>query len=210
MKFVKALPKTKLVHKWDFLIKKSTNQNVLNLGPVGRVDYPTIPIVELHKEIMEVSNSVVGIDLDKKGIDFAKKEGINNILWGNVEEIENISLNEKFTVIIAGDIIEHLSNPGKFLDGLKKFFSEDTELIISTPNSFCFQRFIPTLILKKETLDPDHTCYFSYNTLATLLERHGYRIKEYYGCTLERFWENIYKIVPHFATGLIFVVCLKE
>lgn len=208
MEFVKKLPKTKLVNRIDFILKKSANQNVLHLGPIGRID-PNTPIASLHREIIEVSNRSVGIDLDKKGIDIAKNEGIQNIIWGNVEEMENISLNEKFTLIVAGEIIEHLSNPGNFLDGVKKFFSHDTEMIITTPNSFCFQRFIPTLILKKETVHPDHTCYYSYNTLANLLERHGFSIKEYYGHTLGRSFEKIYRIMPHFATGLIFVVCLK-
>lgn len=209
MEWNKSLPKTKLVNRMEFYLRKSTNQKVLNLGPVGRDD-PPIPLCSIHKRIMEVSNGVVGIDLDKKGIDLANKEGIHNIIWGNVEEMENISLKEKFTLIIAGDIIEHLSNPGKFLEGVKQFFSKDTEMIISTPNAFCFQRFIPTLLFNREILHPEHTCYFSYNTMKNLLERHGFRIKEYYGCTLERLWENIYGIMPHFATQLLFVVVLKD
>lgn len=209
MEFTTHLPWPKLVNRIEFILNKSKNQRVLHLGAVDRLDPSKFPIAYLHREITKVAESVVGVDLDKEGIELAKEDGIHNVIYGNVEEMDNIPLNEKFTLILATEIIEHLSNQGKFLEGIKRFFTPNTEMIITTPNSFSFQRFIPTLFLRKEIVHPEHTCYYSYNTLKNLLERHGYIIKEFYGYTLGRPFEMIYRIIPHYSTGLIFVVSLK-
>ena len=48
----------------------------------------------------------------------------------------------KFDVIVIGDLIEHLSNPGLMLYRIKKFCDERTKIIITTPNAFGLLNFI--------------------------------------------------------------------
>lgn len=206
MKFKHSLPRLKIVNRNEFILSASNNQNVLHLGAVDR---SLEPMADLHIKITNASKLTVGADIDKEGINELKKKGISNIIYCNVEKIDENLFDEKFTLVIAGEIIEHLSNPGLFLEGIKNVFNQDTKMIITTPNPFSFQRFVPPLIYKTEYVHPEHTCYYSYNTLRALLERHGFVIEEVYGFNLGRNFEKIYNIFPHLATGLIFIVSLR-
>jgi len=162
---------------------------------------------------MEVASDVVGIDIDTSGIERAKAEGIQNIYYGNVEELDKVNILGKFDVIAAGGVLEHLSNPGLFLDGVKRFFTPATEMIIETPNAFSVHRFILGL-LNREYVHSEHVFYFSYVTLRNLLERHGYTIidelSHILGARVVKLRMFIARRNFNFSNGFIFVVKLRN
>ena len=86
-----------------------------------------------------------------------------------------MDLDEKFDVIVAGEMIEHLSNPGLFLKGIQRFMSKDTKLLITTINAYMGMRFwIYGLRGQGGSFEPvhqDHVAYYSYSTLSLLIER---------------------------------------
>lgn len=49
---------------------------------------------------------------------------------------EDFHLNERFDIIYAGDVIEHLSNPGRFLECSSKHLTDGGEIVESTPNPY--------------------------------------------------------------------------
>ncbi|KXB06248.1 hypothetical protein AKJ53_00930 [candidate division MSBL1 archaeon SCGC-AAA382F02] len=67
-------------------------------------------------------------------------------------------------------MIEHLSNPGKFLESAKKHLKKDGKLVLTTPN-------LRSLYLMKEILlgktRGGHVVGFTEETLRNLLKRHG-------------------------------------
>lgn len=81
---------------------------------------------------------------------------------------------QEFDVVLAGSIIEHLSNPGLMLANIKRFFSENTILIITTPHVWGLLQFIRVAIKRNEAVNPEHTCWYSIPTLSSLLARYGY------------------------------------
>jgi 2-polyprenyl-3-methyl-5-hydroxy-6-metoxy-1,4-benzoquinol methylase len=176
---------------------------------LGAVDYQNGMVCSLHRSLMKVADYVIGIDIDTIGIERAKAEGIQNIYYANLENLEKLYLKEKFDVIAAGGVLEHLSNPGLFLDGVKVFFSPTTEMIIETPNAFSVHRFILGL-LNLEYVHSEHVFYFSYVTLRNLLQRHGYSITEEMSHVLEARLTNLRMFIArlnlNFANGFIFVV----
>ncbi len=97
---------------------------------------------------------------------------------GNVEKLEDIEWDKKFDIVFAGELIEHLNNPGLFLRGVKSCLKEHGELIITTPNAFAIRR-IPRLLWRNEVQHPDHTFCFSYSTLATLFTRAKFQIVDF-------------------------------
>jgi len=60
----------------------------------------------------------------------------DSVVHGDVERLDELPVDQKFDTVIAGDIIEHLSNPGQMLAGIKRFCGSDTRVIITTPNAF--------------------------------------------------------------------------
>ena len=88
---------------------------------------------------------------------------------------------EGFDLILAGDIIEHLDNPGTFVESCAEVLADKGALYISTVNTFGIVRFVKCLF-RYEAVHPDHTAYYSHKTLVRLLKMNGFRVvdKGYY------------------------------
>lgn len=125
--------------------------------------------------ICQESKQTVGIDIDKEGVNYLKKRGYD----ARVEDAQNFDLGEKFDVIVAGDVVEHLTNFDGFLKSVKKHLknnSKFSKFIITTPNVFFFRRTIKIILEGKPPVNPEHTCWFDEETLTQLLRRYGFRI----------------------------------
>lgn len=140
----------------------------------------------LHGQIAESAREVIGVDNDAEAIRIVNEAGYN-VVFGDAMELSALGL-EKFDVIFAGELVEHLSSPGKFLDEAAKCLNDDGLLIITVPNAFSYKRIKQ---LKKGIDDAlwthaQHTCWYSRATTRFLLERHGYRLIELAYCDLFR------------------------
>lgn len=91
---------------------------------------------------------------------------------------ESFSLDKRFDVIFAGDLIEHLSNPGLFLDACRAHLAEGGRLILTTPNAFNLFNLAEKLTKDEPTVNHDHTFYFNRKTLAKLLDKNGWEADE--------------------------------
>ncbi len=132
------------------------------------------------------------------------------IVEGDIEELDNLSLpGFRPEVILATEVLEHLSSPGRFLNAVKSFFSPETEMIVTTPNCFTAYRFLYP-VLSTEIVHVEHVGYYSFATLTNLLSRFGFRILEQYGYLLAmrsmRLMRGLFRMFPHFAAGYVFVV----
>ena len=173
------LPKIRCVKRFEYLIENCTGKNVLHLGcasmPTTKPRYEQNRL--LHVLISKVTNELWGVDLNSEAIEYLKTKEIPNLYTGDVEKLTEAGLpsEKKFDVILAGELIEHLSNPGLFLAECLKLLKPEGELILSTPNAFTIKR-APRVLLRNEATAPDHTFYSTYSTLNQLLSRSGFEI----------------------------------
>lgn len=163
-----------------FILDRIQGKKVLHLGCA---DWPFTQskVVEgslLHQKMLYVAKDCVGIDLEPEGIRMMQEAGIENIFVGNSELSLFETLGQKFDVIVAGEIIEHILNVGLFLESIKTVCHEDSILIITTVN-FAPIKKLPRLLLKEEVVHPDHVYYFSVSTLSCLLLKSGYQVEEW-------------------------------
>lgn len=84
----------------------------------------------LHADLRRRAEAVVGLDLVESEVKRMQKAGYD-VRVGNAETFE---LDCRFDVIVAGELVEHLSNPGLFLDRCREHLSEGGRLILTTPN----------------------------------------------------------------------------
>lgn len=80
-----------------------------------------------------------------------------------------------FDVIFAADLIEHLSNPGLFLERCKKHLKPNGRLVLTTPNAFNLFNLAEKLSKREPTSNSDHTMYFNSTTLCALLKKNGWK-----------------------------------
>ena len=127
----------------------------------------------LHGKLTENFSTVMGLDFLKEEIQELKKIGYN-VEYGNAE---NFELNEKFDTIVAGELIEHLSNPGKFLDCCRNHLKDNGKLILTTPNPYWIEYTVRRLF-KKLYVNPEHTTLYDEIVLSHLAERHNFEVVE--------------------------------
>lgn len=219
--------KFELVQRVDFIKKACEGKKVLHLGCTN---YPyTKQSIEsemlLHFELEKVARELYGFDFDDAGLDILREANIKNLYQANLENLANVALDETFDVIIAGEMIEHLSNPGLFLKGIKRFMNAETELIITTINAYCGLRFLIYGLRGKggenEPVHPDHVAYYSYKTLSLILNRENLNVKKFYFYDIgtehrpfNRWFYNAFndicvKISPQLSDGIIAVCSIK-
>lgn len=125
----------------------------------------------LHGHLREHAAEVVGIDYLKEDVQALENRGYDV----RVADAEAFDLEESFDVVVAGELIEHLVNPGAFLECASEHLTEDGTLVLTTPNPWAFHRFRQALS-DDVFVNPEHTCWFDRKTLTQLLKRCDYRI----------------------------------
>ena len=167
-----------LVQRLEFITAMCTGKKVLHLGCTN-APYTEESIKDnmlLHFELEKIASSLYGIDADRNGIELLEKHGTKNLYFADLEDMDALGLNETFDVIVAGEMIEHLNNPGLFLSGIRRFMNPETRLLVTTINAYCGMRFVWYGLRgkrrKAEPVHPDHVAYYSYSTLSLLLKRH--------------------------------------
>jgi 2-polyprenyl-3-methyl-5-hydroxy-6-metoxy-1,4-benzoquinol methylase len=182
-------------------IKRKGNRNSIieryikgkNVLDIGCVDHDFEESMKsrgddfLHAFISKKAKKCLGIDIEKKEIEKMNEYGYK-CLHANAE---NFNLGKKFDVIVAGEIIEHLYNAGKFLESVKRHMNKESVFILTTPNPFFFKYILKAVIKGKPELRHDHTCIFDPQTLSYLMEKHGFEIIDIYWTN---FSENKYKL----------------
>jgi SAM-dependent methyltransferase len=114
---------------------------------------------------------------------------------------ESLAGSEKFDVVMALELVEHIPDLAQFLTEIKNYMHADGMLIISTPNAFGFQsikeefsRRVNSLIRRRDNMgyvsmvnavpyDPvthlGHLNLFSPRTLFTLLKSQGFEVVKF-------------------------------
>ncbi len=135
------------------------------------------------------------------------------------ERLDELPMARTFDVVIAGDIIEHLSNPGRMLDGIRRFCTADTRVIVTTPNALGAPNFLRhSLGAFRE--GAEHVMSFNQQNLVTLLNRHGYSVSELHTCfqpssveahtgVLFALGRKVFELFPRFGGTLLVVAKVR-
>lgn len=182
MNVVFRVPKVKIVvGRMDFVLERCNGKKVLHLGCVdeGLTEERIRKGELLHTRLMDVAKETWGVDSSAEGIELLKECGINNLVVGDIEHLEQMEelKQQNFDVILLTEVLEHLNNPGLFLQGVKNLFSQNTIMIITVPNGLRLTGLGYTL-KGYEFVHPDHNYWFSYKTLDTLMEKNGYIVMD--------------------------------
>ena len=181
----------KFLIREKIILDAVVGKDVLDVGSVGDCD------AEKHmlwEAIKEKASKATGIDLEPSHEE--------NVIQENMEMYD---FKKQFDVIVVGDVLEHVSNQGLFLDNIKKHLKDDGKAIFTTPNA----KWITVLLKpprefkdknswhnKHKTLhlfwqalhwefgNPTHTLWHDKHTLKHILSRSGLEIihfQYYYG-----------------------------
>lgn len=150
--------------KIAFVTERCRGKRVLDLGCVMHDAKARLSRYWLHRAIVEVASETVGMDLSTNGIAELKEAGYN-VVWGDAE---NFTFDRQFDVIVVGDLIEHLGNPGGFLASAEKVLAPGGTIIVQTPNPWYWRNVVKSILHYEVDNNPEHTCWFDPRTLRQL------------------------------------------
>ena len=165
----------------DFVIARCEGKRVLHIGCVdaGLLEERYRSGELMHQRLAEVASELHGTDVDRAGLAFMRDHGFQDLHYSDastVGELPEIS-GKTWDVIVATELMEHLSNPGLFLDSVRTLMDPETELIITVPNAFRVRTLLH-LLRGVEYVHPDHNYWYSYHTITGLVAKHGLRPAE--------------------------------
>ena len=136
--------KIPIIQRVDYLKQICSGKRCLHLGCTDW-PYTSQRLANkslLHIELQEVASELWGLDYDQEGLETLARCGVTNLRRADLEHLELLELDRTYDVILAAEIVEHLSNPGLFLRGIRRFMRQDTRLVITTVNAYCGMRVV--------------------------------------------------------------------
>lgn len=177
-KMMHRIPPADVVEREIFILERVKGKTVLDIGATG----------PMHEAIVSLAARCYGIDI------IPKEE--QDYFQIDIDHADHLPPLENIDMIIAGEVIEHLSNAGHFLDLLLPY---KCPVILSTPNAFAEVGFHYVKHRGIEQVNKEHVAYYSWQTLSVLIERHGFQIDEFH-------W---YHGKPNLAEGMICLISSK-
>ena len=159
-KMMHPFPEATSVDRVAFILKHCEGKRVLEFGASGL----------LHEAIVKAAAEYMGVDREDR-------DG-SHVYGFDLDDVSQAHVPDPFgwtpEILICGETLEHLSNPGWFLTRLRRDYP-GVPLIITVPNAFSAagQHWLTKGI---ECVNKDHCAWYSPKTLAVLLQRAGYTV----------------------------------
>lgn len=90
----------------------------------------------LHRHLVEASAECLGVDVLAEGIEALRAKGYNVQL----RDVTSEPLDDRFDLIVAGELIEHIGSPQALLDAASQMLAEGGRLVLTTPNPYMIHR----------------------------------------------------------------------
>ena len=173
-------PRARVVERRRFLEDAVRGKRAIHLGFVdtGLMTERRATGTWLHDVLAAAAAELVGVDADEGGVELARSLGYDAHVADCQSTAQLAGLNlEPADVVVAGELIEHLDRPGDFLDAARTLLGPDGVLVLTTPNALRLTNTLAALV-RREVVSRDHVAWYSWRTLATLLDRHGLTVAE--------------------------------
>lgn len=138
----------------------------------------------LMERIRAQGNQVMGVEIAENALIKARKKGFH-VYDLSLSENWAAQIKEKFDLVVAGEIIEHIFDTDKFLKNIWLILKENGKLIITTPNIASLGRRIllcfgknPLIEATARGYDAGHIRYFTKDTLLKLLQENHFKVEK--------------------------------
>jgi SAM-dependent methyltransferase len=140
----------------------------------------------------------VGFTIEPNEVLYAKTKGLD-VRLGNIEADECDFAGEKFDVIFANNIFEHLLSPHMFLQKIPRYLGKDGLLILGVPS-------VPTISLLmrfskfRGALATQHINFFTHRTLALTVQKGGWNVSQVRSFHMRNRYLDalLHPVAPHF------------
>ncbi len=133
-------------------------------------------------EFNQRGHVVLGIDFSRHGLETFHPHLLISFEQGNIYALlkQKTESEIRFDIVLLANIVEHVVDPVKLLQKVKKIMSKEALLIIVAPNDFSplHEHLLEQKKITKEfwLCYPDHLSYFNKESMDNLLSSLGFKV----------------------------------
>ena len=181
-----------------YLSGLARDKRVLDIGVVEHDISNEASSRWLHRHLVESALSCKGVDILSDGVAALRERGYDVV----VHDVTESPLEERFDLVVAGELIEHVGSPQALFDSAAAMLEPDGRFVLSTPNPYMLHRvwkhlrgYFPDSV--------DHVALFGASNLCELAERAGLELDSWRGVRLKDLpgWRNRVASVGRAALG---------
>ena len=157
-------------HRIRFFSDFARGKRVLDVGCVQHDPNNYRSPYWVHNALVAVADHVVGLDLYEEGVGYLRNKGYDVRL----ADACSFELNEKFDVIVAGDVIEHLDNAGGFLSSCRRHLQPEGVLLVTTDSPWFWRHIARAALFGRVKNNLEHVSWIDPVLLQQLAKRFGF------------------------------------
>lgn len=166
-----------VIDKAELICDICRGRRVLDVGCINHSAEVALDQGErwLHHRIKRVAGSATGLDLLAEDAAALNARGYEII----VGDAQAFDLNRTFDVVVAADLIEHITNAAGFLKSALSHMDEQSILVLTTPNPFDFSQMMQVLVRGRAVVNAEHTMWLDPGVMFETLQREGLRVTRF-------------------------------
>lgn len=172
----------------EFIEGRVAGKRVLDIGVAAHAARYVAQEGWRHGRIRRAAAHCLGVDIVAPLIEELRQRGFNVRC---VDATSEADLGERFEMVFAGDVIEHVDNAVALLRFAARHLAEDGRLYVTTPNPFCrkfFRQFRREGVM---VTNLDHVSWISPTMALELGRRAGMRLNGYHLAKPYRAWNRV-------------------
>ena len=173
---------TLVADRRDYICRLAVGKRVLDIGVVEHTATATRGPNWLHERLCRVSKTCLGVDVLGAEINQLRERGYNVLC----ADITAEPLPGTFDLIVCGEILEHLDQPGRLFANIARMLEPDGTVLLTTPNPWYLNVVLRNVLAGVPFSDSaDHVAWYDPATLCELAARHDLRLTRFSGVAVE-------------------------
>lgn len=161
------------MNRIEAVVEGVEGETVLDLGAVQHDADKHSNDDWLHDALVDEFGRVIGVDILEDDVKKLNELGYE-MMQANVTSMD---LAIEADTVVAGELIEHVDNPGQMLGRVRRHLKPGGAFIITTPNPWVIGHIARLLTIGLQVND-GHVAWYGPVTLKQLLSRYGFAVEE--------------------------------
>ena len=191
----------------QYIAQQAIGKKVLDVGVVEHFAEASQRDEWLHEHVRRAASSCLGVDTLEDGVRDLRERDYQVIC----ADVAQAPLNEIFDLVVMGDVIEHVGNPGALMKNAALMLAEGGRLLITTPNPWYLNPILKNIFEGQSFTDSaDHVMWFDPSTIAEIGQRAGLALDCYAGIKMQHSGSVLSKLAIRLAPTLISLGIRRE